>query len=61
MRDTSSARCSDGTKLRDVTPERMTAAQRAVYRQMNALPTHERLEFVRFVSAEPMTDRVVGK
>jgi hypothetical protein len=43
---------SDGTPLRDVSPKTMSSAQRDIVARIALLPEEERLELVRYLSAQ---------
>lgn len=43
---------SDGTHLRDLSPLTMTAAQREILARLAMLPEHDRLELIRYLSAQ---------
>ena len=52
---------SDGTRLRDVSPLTMTPAQRDIVARIAMLPEGERLELVRFLSAQLLVEIYRGE
>jgi hypothetical protein len=49
---------ADGTRMRDVSPSTMTAAQRDVVLRMRALPVKERLELARYFSISHLREKL---
>lgn len=49
---------SDGTRLRDVTPLTMTPGQRDIVARIAMLPEDERLELVRYLSAQVLSQAI---
>ena len=48
---------ADGTRMRDTSPETMTAAQRDVLNWLQSLPLAERRELVRYLSASLLLEK----